>query len=52
MKLTERKYVKVVRENGIAWTYLNRPEKKNAMSPPLHVEMAATLDELEALTRR
>ncbi len=48
MKLTERKYVKVVRENGIAWTYLNRPEKKNAMSPPLHVEMAATLDELEA----
>jgi len=43
-----RKYVKVVNEGGIAWTYLNRPEKKNAMSPALHVEMAATLDELEA----
>lgn len=48
MKLKQRKYVKVVRENGIAWTYLNRPEKKNAMSPPLHAEMCETLDELEA----
>lgn len=48
MKLKARKYVKVVRENGIAWTYLNRPEKKNAMSPLLHADMCATLDELEA----
>ncbi|MGE0874524.1 MAG: p-hydroxycinnamoyl CoA hydratase/lyase [Burkholderiales bacterium] len=48
MKLKQRKFVKVVRENGIAWTYLNRPEKKNAMNPPLHAEMCDTLDELEA----
>lgn len=48
MKLKERKNVKVVRENGIAWTYLNRPEKKNAMSPALHADMCETLDELEA----
>lgn len=48
MKLTERKHVKVEREDGIAWTYLNRPEKKNAMSPALHMDMAATLEELEA----
>jgi len=48
MKLTERSCIKVERKDGIAWTYLNRPEKKNAMSPALHAEMAATLDELEA----
>ncbi|MEO8134200.1 MAG: p-hydroxycinnamoyl CoA hydratase/lyase [Betaproteobacteria bacterium] len=48
MSEQKRKYVKVVMDDGIAWTYLNRPEKKNAMSPALHIEMAATLDELEA----
>lgn len=48
MKLTPRKHVLVERADGIAWTYLNRPDKKNAMSPALHAEMAATLDELEA----
>ncbi|MSQ54546.1 MAG: p-hydroxycinnamoyl CoA hydratase/lyase [Betaproteobacteria bacterium] len=48
MKLKARNNVKVVRQNGIAWTYLNRPEKKNSMSPALHADMAATLDELEA----
>ena len=31
--MTERKYVKVVKHDGIAWTYLNRPEKRNARSP-------------------
>jgi trans-feruloyl-CoA hydratase/vanillin synthase len=48
MSEQKRKYVKVIKSEGIAWTYLNRPEKRNAMSPALHVEMAATLDELEA----
>lgn len=48
MKLTARKTVKVVRENGIAWTYINRPEKKNCMNPQVHADMSATLDELEA----
>ncbi len=31
----------------IAWVYLNRPEKRNAMSPQLHMEMYHALDELE-----
>ena len=44
----KRKFVKIVKRDGIAWTYLNRPEKKNAMSPALHAEMFAVLDELEA----
>jgi trans-feruloyl-CoA hydratase/vanillin synthase len=48
MSEKKRKCVKVIKSEGIAWTYLNRPEKKNAMSPELHLEMAATLDELEA----
>jgi len=33
--------------NGITWLILNRPEKRNAMSPELHFEMR---DALEALT--
>ena len=28
--------VKVEHENGIAWVTLNRPDKRNAMSPQLH----------------
>ena len=39
--------VKVELENGIAWVTLNRPAKRNAMSPQLHYEMCAILDELE-----
>ncbi len=39
--------VKVEKENGITWVYLNRPEKRNAMSPQLHFEMDETLAELE-----
>ena len=34
-------------ENGIAWVTLNRPHKRNAMSPPLNQEMLDTLDVLE-----
>jgi trans-feruloyl-CoA hydratase/vanillin synthase len=42
------KYVKVEKNNdGIAWVYMNRPEKRNAMSPALHEEMDATLAHLE-----
>lgn len=48
MSEQKRKFVKVVKSEGIAWTYLNRPEKKNAMNPGLHLEMRDTLDELEA----
>lgn len=34
-------------EGGIAWTTLNRPEKRNAMSPELHYEMVDVLQRLE-----
>jgi trans-feruloyl-CoA hydratase/vanillin synthase len=33
--------------DGIAWVTLNRPEKRNAISPQLSAEMIATLDALE-----
>jgi trans-feruloyl-CoA hydratase/vanillin synthase len=39
--------VKVEHENGIAWVILNRPDKRNAMSPQLHYDMCEVLDELE-----
>ncbi len=39
--------VKVEKKDGITWVLLNRPEKRNAMSPQLHFEMDATLAELE-----
>lgn len=38
--------VKIEKEDGIAWVILNRPEKRNAMSPTLHHEMVQVLDEL------
>lgn len=34
-------------EDGIAWVYMNRPEKRNAMSPTLNREMLQVLDALE-----
>ena len=34
-------------ENGVAWVKLNRPEKRNAMSPALNRQMMRVLDELE-----
>lgn len=33
-------------EDGIAWVTLNRPEKRNAMSPALNEEMLATVQQL------
>ncbi len=39
--------VKVEFEDGIAWVMLNRPEKRNAMSPALNREMIGVLDALE-----
>jgi trans-feruloyl-CoA hydratase/vanillin synthase len=33
--------------DGIAWTTLNRPDKKNAMSPALHRDMDDALARLE-----
>ena len=37
----------VEKENRITWVILNRPEKRNAMSPDLDREMDEILDELE-----
>ena len=34
--------------DGIAWVMLNRPDKKNAMSPQLNDDMARALDVVEA----
>ena len=32
--------------DGITWLYLNRPEKRNAMNPTLHLEMVEALGDL------
>jgi len=48
--LAEQAYktIKLEREaGGIVFVILNRPEKRNAMSPELHREMREALDELE-----
>src|SRR6266850_7032590 len=34
-------------DDGIAWVSLNRPDKRNAMNPPLTQEMLDTIDALE-----
>ena len=39
--------VRVDFEDGIAWVYFNRPDKRNAMSPRLNREMEDVLDKLE-----
>ena len=39
--------IRVEVEDGIAWVTLNRPEKRNAMSPTLNREMREALEELE-----
>jgi feruloyl-CoA hydratase/lyase len=47
--------VKIERDEGanagITWVILNRPEKRNAMSPQLHFDMADVLNELESDAR-
>jgi len=44
--------VKVERDTGanagITWVTINRPEKRNAMSPQVHFDMADVLNELES----
>jgi feruloyl-CoA hydratase/lyase len=39
--------IRVELEDGIAWVILNRPEKRNAMSPTLNREMREALEALE-----
>src|SRR5690606_6702351 len=45
--MSKSSVVKVERYNGITTVIMNRPEKRNAMSPELHVAMDRTLEELE-----
>src|SRR4030088_2255786 len=47
--MAEYKYecVNVRIGDGIAWTALNRPDKRNAMSPQLHYDMDDALARLE-----
>jgi trans-feruloyl-CoA hydratase/vanillin synthase len=41
------KNIKIEREGGVTFVILNRPEKRNAMSPELHREMCEALEDLE-----
>jgi feruloyl-CoA hydratase/lyase len=38
--------VLIEKESGITWLIMNRPEKRNAMSPQLHIEMDDALADL------
>jgi feruloyl-CoA hydratase/lyase len=40
--------VQVTLDEGVAWVELNRPEKRNAMSPTLNAEMIEVLEALDA----
>src|SRR5438132_1014336 len=44
-------FVNVRVGDGIAWAALNRPEKRNAMSPALHYEMDDALARLQGRCR-
>lgn len=46
MDFSSLKAVKVERTDGVAFVTLNRPEKRNAMSPQMHFEMVDVLKEL------
>jgi feruloyl-CoA hydratase/lyase len=48
MTLDSWKTVRVTLDDGIAWVELNRPEKRNAMSPELNAEMVEVLLALDA----
>lgn len=46
MKIPSYKTIQVTIENKVAKLLLNRPEKKNAMSPQLHIDVAQALEDL------
>jgi trans-feruloyl-CoA hydratase/vanillin synthase len=48
MTAAEKKYEAILVENdhGVTWLTINRPEKRNAMSPQVHLDMDDVLDEL------
>ena len=47
MATKEYKTVLVEKEGGITWVILNRPEKRNAMSPQLHFDMYDAVTDAE-----
>ncbi len=44
----DRKLVRLEYDKGVAWVTLNRPEKRNALSPALSLRMLEILDEVES----
>jgi trans-feruloyl-CoA hydratase/vanillin synthase len=44
----DKNLVRLEYDNGVAWVILNRPEKRNALSPALSLRMLEILDEVEA----
>ena len=48
MATKEYQTVLVEKEDGITWVILNRPEKRNAMSPQLHFDMYDAVTDAEA----
>lgn len=42
-----KELVRLEYDNGVAWVTLNRPEKRNAISPALSLRMLEILDEVE-----
>ncbi|MDP6174468.1 MAG: enoyl-CoA hydratase-related protein, partial [Rhodospirillales bacterium] len=47
--MSEYEYENVIveKKDGIAWAIMNRPEKRNAMSPDLHYDMEDAIARLE-----
>ena len=43
----EEETVRFSVEDGVAWVYFNRPDKRNCMSPKLNRRMMAVIEELE-----
>ena len=46
MALKKYETIRVEKEDGITWVIFNRPDKRNAMSPQLHLDMDDVLDDL------
>lgn len=44
----DKNLVRLEYDNGVAWVILNRPEKRNALSPALSLRMLEIFDEVEA----
>ena len=45
--MTEYEFYRVEKKGPVAWVYLNRPEKKNAMNPPAWKESVEIFEDLD-----